>query len=54
MNASGVGNLHFYKLYMDHAMYINIVQSKFHKNAEKLGLKDDFIFQQDNDPKYRT
>jgi len=51
MAASVVGNLVFIESTMDHKRYINILGENIHQSATKLGLEDDFWFQQDNDPK---
>jgi hypothetical protein len=52
MSASGVGNLHIIEGIMDHRMYIDILKQNLHASAQKMGLGNDFIFQQDNDPKH--
>lgn len=52
MSANGVGNLHFIEGTMDHRMYIDILKNNLRSSAQKMGLGDDFIFQQDNDPKH--
>lgn len=33
-------------------MYIDIFKNNLYQNKEKMDLKDNFIFMQDNDPKY--
>lgn len=50
--AAGVGNLHFIDGIMDSRKYINILKTNLHESAEKLGVRHNFIFQQDNDPKH--
>lgn len=52
MSAGGVGKLHFIEGTMDHKMYIDILKNNLLVSAEKLGLENEFIFQQDNDPKH--
>lgn len=52
MSSKGVGNLHFVEGIMDHMMYIDILKKNLRASAEKMGLGEDFIFQQDNDPKH--
>ena len=50
MSASGVGKLVFIDGIMNHMMYLDVLKKKLKQNAIKLGLGQDFIFQQDNDP----
>lgn len=52
MAAAGVGELVFIEGIMDKFAYKTILQDNLKKSAEKLGLADDFYFQQDNDPKH--
>ena len=52
MSAKGVGKLHFIEGKIDHMMYIDILKKNLRASAEKMGLGEDFIFQQDNDPKH--
>ncbi|VVC42120.1 Ribonuclease H-like domain [Cinara cedri] len=52
MNAQGVGNLHFIDGIMNQYIYLNILKTNLAASAEKMGIKDDFIFTQDNDPKH--
>lgn len=52
MSASGVGKLHFIDGIMDQYVYIDILKQNLRASAEKMGLYNDFIFQQDNDPKH--
>lgn len=52
MAASGVGNLVFIKSTMNHMDYLHILKTNLHQSARKLGLGEDFVFQQDNDPKH--
>lgn len=37
---------------MDHQVYINILEDNLNQSVAKLGLPDDFIVTQDNDPKH--
>ncbi|KAH8288665.1 hypothetical protein KR054_007468, partial [Drosophila jambulina] len=53
MSARGVGNLIFIDGIMNAEMYLNILKENLHSSATKMGLeRDNFIFQQDNDPKH--
>lgn len=52
MAANGVGNLVFIDSIMDHKAYLQILKDNLQESREKLGLPDDFLFQQDNDPKH--
>lgn len=52
MSARGVGKLHFIEGIMDHKDYINILRENLNSSAEKMGLNNDYIFTQDNDPKH--
>jgi hypothetical protein len=49
-----VGNLVRVNGNMDYSQYITILQKNLFDSAEKLGLKDSFIFQQDNDFKHKN
>lgn len=52
MSSAGVGSLVFIDGTMDKSVYLNILKENLHKSVEKLGLGDNFYFQQDNDPKH--
>lgn len=52
MSAAGVSNLCFIEGIMDHKMYINILKTNLAPSATKMGLDNNFIFMQDNDPKH--
>ena len=52
ISAKGVGNLVFIDGIMDHKMYINILKDNLSSSAEKMGLNNDWIFVQNNDPKH--
>lgn len=52
MAASGVGNLAFIDGMMDKIAYLNILKNNLKDSAEKLGLRSNFTFQQDKDPKH--
>lgn len=52
MSASGVGSLVFVEGKMDHKQYIRILDENLDASVAKLGIKDTYIFSQDNDPKH--
>lgn len=52
MSASGVGDLVFIDGKMDQRLYLNILQHHLQPSVQRLGLPDNWIFQQDNDPKH--
>lgn len=52
--ASGVGNLEFVDGVMDQYKYIDILKRNLQSSAEKLGIRSDYYFQQDNDPKHKA
>jgi len=54
MSAAGVGNLHFIEGIMNHVMYIDILKQNLRSSSIKMGMGNQFIFQQDNDPKHRA
>ena len=54
MSAFGVGELVFIDSIMDRFGYLDILKTNLKKSAEKLGLKESFIFQHDNDPKHTS
>ena len=39
---------------MDHYMYIDILKKNLRASVEKMGLRNDYLFQQDNDPKHKA
>jgi len=49
---SGLGNLVDINGIMTADVYINILNENLEESLLKVGLEDDFIFQQDNDPKH--
>ena len=49
--ASGVGNLVFIDVTMDHREYRNILRNNLKVSAQRLGFENQWVFQQDNDPK---
>lgn len=51
---SGVGNLHFIDGIMDKHLYKRILSEHLEDSRLKLNLPDNFIFQQDNDPKHTS
>ena len=52
--ANGVGNLTIIDGNMDKNKYINILKENLHTFADRLGLRNNFIFYQDNDPKHKA
>lgn len=52
MAASGVGNLIFIDSIMNQGLYIEILKKNLKQSAAKLGLENEYWFQQDNDPKH--
>ena len=50
MSVAGVGGL--IDGTMDHKMYINISKTHLRSNAEKMGIENNFVFMQNNDPKH--
>ena len=52
MSANGVGNLIFIDGIMDKNVYLNILKTNINESAQKMGLENDFYFQEDNDPKH--
>lgn len=52
MSWNGVGNLAFIDNIMNAEAYVDILRHNLKSSAEKLGIIDTFIFQQDNDPKH--
>lgn len=54
MHASGVGQIAFIDSRINAEMYIDILLNNLELSAHSLGLGNDFIFQQDNDPKHTS
>lgn len=54
MSAAGVGKLEFIETTMDKMRYLDILRSNLLDSAEKLGIRDNFRFYQDNDPKHKS
>ena len=52
MSTAGVGSLEFIYGIMNHKAYIKLLKKNLASSAEKMGLKDNYKFMQDNDPKY--
>ncbi|GBM71348.1 Transposable element Tc1 transposase [Araneus ventricosus] len=52
MSASGLGNLVFIDGIMNHALYLNILRDSLILSAQNLGIGNNFVFHQDNDPKH--
>lgn len=51
-SANGVGNLVFIDGIMDRFVYLNILKQNLADSANKMGMGNDYCFQQDNDPKH--
>ncbi|GBM87229.1 Transposable element Tc1 transposase [Araneus ventricosus] len=54
MSASGLGNLVFIDGIINHALYLNILRDNLKLSAQNLGIGNNFVFYQDNDPKHTT
>ena len=54
MSAAGVGNIIFIETTMDKYHYLNILEENLEASAVKLGIKDNFRFVHDNDPKHKS
>ncbi|KAF7697638.1 Transposable element Tc1 transposase [Cucumispora dikerogammari] len=54
MSSNGVGKLVFIESIMDKYQYKRILTANLKSSAKKMGIQDDFIFQQDNDPKHTS
>ena len=54
MPSSGVGNLHFLESNMDKYVYCDILKKNLKESATKLGIENNFVFYQDNDPKHSS
>lgn len=54
MSSSGVGNMEFIDDIMDRYIYLGILQRNVKDSAKKLGLRRNFMFQEDNDPKHAS
>mgnify|MGYP000616152834 CR=1 FL=1 len=54
MTASGIDELVFIDGTMDKFIYKGILEQNLKRSAEKLGLAQDFFFQQDNDPIHKA
>ena len=52
MAASGIGELMFIAGTMDQYIYMDILKNNFLRSAQKLGLQDDYYFEQDKHPKH--
>lgn len=52
MAAKGVGSLCFIDGKMNHIKYINILAAELLPSVTRLGIRDTYIFSQDNDPKH--
>lgn len=51
---NGMGNLVIIDGNMDKNKYINILKENLHTSTDLLELGNNFIFYQDNDPKYKA
>ena len=54
VSGSGVGNLQEISTRMTGPIYVNILSDNLIQSAQNLGIADNFIFQQDNDPKHTS
>ncbi len=54
VSTSGIGNLVEINTKMDAKHYVEIINSNLYANAERMGIRDNFIFQSDNDPKHTS
>lgn len=54
MSAAGTGKLTFIETTMDKFKYLQILKDNLLETAENLGIKPDFPFYQDNDPKHKS
>lgn len=54
MSYNGLGNLEFIDGIMTKEVYLGILQRNIKSSASKLGLRRQFIFQDDNDPKHKA
>lgn len=54
MSAAGVGKLQFVESIMNKFQYLDILKNSLVQSAEKLGIKENFRFYQDNDPKHKS
>ncbi|GBM89803.1 Transposable element Tc1 transposase [Araneus ventricosus] len=52
MSASELGNLVFIDGMMNHDLYLNILRDNLKLSAENLGIGNNFVFHQDNDPEH--
>jgi hypothetical protein len=54
VSSSGVGALEEIPTTMDAKKYVEILNNNFIQSATVLGIKDNFVFQSDNDPKHTS
>lgn len=54
MSGAGVGKVHIIDGILDSKGYINLLKQNVHTSAEKLGIRSNFMFYQDNDPKHTS
>uniref|UniRef100_A0A0A1XH96 Transposable element Tc1 transposase n=1 Tax=Zeugodacus cucurbitae TaxID=28588 RepID=A0A0A1XH96_ZEUCU len=54
MSAAGVGNLVFIESILDKTLNLNILKENLIQSAEKLGIRQNFRYYQDNDPKHKA
>lgn len=54
VSGSGVGHLVEVPTIMDAKLYVQILDNNLFQSAEDLAIRDDFIFQSDNDPKHTS
>ena len=54
MSANGTGNLVFIDGILDKYKFLDILKNNLKDSATKLGLLENYYFQQDNDPKHKA
>ena len=54
MSANGVGNLVVIDGIMTAKKYIDLLKANLNPSLEKMGMEDNYIFTQDNDPKHKA
>lgn len=52
MSSKGIGKIVIIKGIMDKHAYKSILTKNLKSSATKMGIRNDFVFQQDNDPKH--
>ena len=54
MSAKGVGDFYFIQDTIDQVQYSAILKNNLHKNVADMGLPENSVFKQHNDPKYTS